>query len=92
VALRLRERATLLGMKLMGKFLEDPRRVEAMANIIGRLERAKAAFDEQQRKAFHAAGLVTREEFKAAGKRLSQLKRRCAELSDELDRMLEGRG
>jgi hypothetical protein len=92
VAFRLRERATLLGMKLMGKLLEDPKRAEAMANVFGTLQRAKAAFDEQQRKAFHAAGLVTRDEFKAAGKRLSQLKRRCAELSDELDRLLEHDG
>jgi hypothetical protein len=38
-----------------------------------------------------AAGLVTREDFKSAGKRLSQLKRRCAELSDELDQLLAAR-
>jgi hypothetical protein len=92
VAFRLRERATLLGMRLMGKMLEDPRRAEAMANFFNRVQRAKAAFDERQRKAFHAAGLVTRDEFKAAGKRLSQLKRRCAEMSDELDRLLERDG
>jgi len=49
----------------------------------------KEAFDHAQAKALRAAGLVTRDDFKNAGRRLSQLKRRCAELSDELDRLLE---
>ena len=69
----LRERATSLGMKAVGKLFEDPKRAEAIASAIGGLQRAKKAIDEAQRKALHAAGLVTREDFKAAGKRLSHL-------------------
>ena len=84
----LRERATELGMRVMGKVLEDPRRAEAIASVIGGLQRAKIALDGAQDKALRAAGLVTREDFKSAGKRLSQLKRRCAELADELDQLL----
>jgi predicted short-subunit dehydrogenase-like oxidoreductase (DUF2520 family) len=87
----LRERATELGMKVVGKVLEDPRRAEAVAAAIGGLQKAKTALDQAQEKALHAAGLVTRGDFKAAGKRLSQLKRRCAELADELDRLLAQR-
>ena len=87
----LRERATALGMKVVGKLFEDPKRAEAIASAIGRLEHLKAALDEAQEKALRAAGLVTREDFKSAGKRLSQLKRRCAELADELDQLLAGR-
>ena len=87
----LRERATALGMKVVGKLFEDPKRAEAIASAIGRVERVKAALDEAQEKALRAAGLVTREDFKSAGKRLSQLKRRCAELADELDQLLAGR-
>src|SRR5256885_14541533 len=63
-------------MKAVGKLFEDPKRAEAIASAIGGLQRAKAAIDEAQRKALHAAGLVTRDDFKAAGKRLSHLKRR----------------
>jgi hypothetical protein len=92
VAFGLRERATLLGMRVMGKLLENPKRAEALANFIGRLQRAKAVFDERQRKAFHAAGLVTRDEFRATGKRLSELKRRCDELSDQIDRLFDHGG
>jgi predicted short-subunit dehydrogenase-like oxidoreductase (DUF2520 family) len=88
VAKTLRERATELGTKVLGKVLEDPRRAEAIANVVGGLQKAKSVLDEAQDKALHAAGLVTRGDFKAAGKRLSQLKRRCAELADELDRLL----
>jgi hypothetical protein len=85
----LRERATEMGMKAMGKLFEDPRRAEAIAAAIGGLQRAKQALDEAQEKALKAAGLVTREDFKGAGKRLSALKRRCSELAEELDQLLE---
>ena len=87
----LRERATELGMKVAAKVFEDPSRAEAIASAIGGLQKAKAALDEAQEKALRAAGLVTREDFKSAGKRLSQLKRRCAELADELDQLLAAR-
>jgi hypothetical protein len=87
----LRERATELGMKVVGKIFADPRRAEAIASAIGGLQRAKAALDGAQEKALRAAGLVTRQDFKAAGKRLSQLERRCAELAEELDQLLAAR-
>jgi len=88
VAKSLRERVAELGMKAVAKVFEDPRRAEAIAGAIGALQKAKAALDETQEKALRAAGLVTRKDFKAAGKRLSQLKRRCKELADELDQLL----
>jgi hypothetical protein len=91
VALRLRERAMQFGMKIAAKVLEDPKRADAIASVFERVGQAKAAFDERQRRALHAAGLITREDFKTAGKRLSELKRRCAELADELDRLLAQR-
>jgi hypothetical protein len=84
----LRERVAEVGMRAMGKLFEDPRRAEAIAAAIGGLQRAKQAIDEAQEKALRAAGLVTREDFKAAGKRLSALKRRCRELADELDQLV----
>jgi hypothetical protein len=84
-----RDRAAGLGMKAMGKLFEDPKRAEAIAAAIGGLQKAKAAIDEAQQRALKAAGLVTREDFKDAGKRLSALKRRCRELAEELDELLE---
>ncbi|HEY2028718.1 MAG TPA: hypothetical protein VGH20_05880 [Myxococcales bacterium] len=84
----LRDKATSLGMKAMGKLFEDPKRAEAIAAAIGGLQKAKAAIDEAQEKALRAAGLVTREDFKDAGKRLSALKRRCRELAEELDELI----
>ena len=38
--------------------------------------------------ALRAAGLVTREDFKDAGKRISALKRKVRELADELDELI----
>src|SRR5256886_16886258 len=83
----LRERAAELGMKAMGKLFEDPKRAEAIAAAIGGLQRAKQALDEAQEKALRAAGLVTREDFKEAGKRISALKRKGGELPGELDEL-----
>ncbi len=84
----LRQRATELGMKAMGKLFEDPKRAEAIASAIGGLQRAKLALDEAQEKALRAAGLVTREDLKEAGKRISALKRRVRELADDLDNLI----
>lgn len=84
----LRERATEVGMKAMGKLFEDPKRAEAIARAVGGLQKAKVALDEAQEKALKAAGLVTREDFKDAGKRLSALKRRCRDLAEELDQLI----
>jgi uncharacterized protein YlxW (UPF0749 family) len=84
----IKERAAELGMKAMGKLFEDPKRAEAIASAIGGLQKAKQAIDEAQEKALRAAGLVTREDFKDAGKRLSALKRRVRELTDELDALV----
>jgi hypothetical protein len=75
----LRERATEVGLKAMSKLFEDPRRAEAIARAVGGLQKAKQAIDEVQEKALKAAGLVTREDFKDAGRRLSAL---------ELDQLL----
>ena len=84
----LRERAAELGIKAMGKLFEDPKRAEAIAAAIGGLQRAKQALDEAQDRALRAAGLVTREDFKDAGKRLSALKRRVRDLADDLDQLI----
>jgi hypothetical protein len=84
----LREHAAELGIKAMGKLFEDPRRADAIAKAIGGLQRAKQALDEAQEKALRAAGLVTREDIKDAGKRISAMKRRVRELSAELDEVI----
>jgi hypothetical protein len=84
----LRERAAELGIKAMGKLFEDPRRADAIAKAICGVQRAKQALDEAQEKALRAAGLVTREDIKDAGKRISAMKRRVRELSAELDQLI----
>jgi hypothetical protein len=83
-----RERAAELGMKAMGKVFEDPKRAEAIASAIGKIQQGKAALDQAQERALHAAGLVTREDFKSVGKRLSALKRLGKEIDAQLDALL----
>ncbi|MBS2024230.1 MAG: hypothetical protein JST92_17655 [Deltaproteobacteria bacterium] len=89
MAKTVREHATDLGMKAVSKLLEDPKRAEAFGKAMGGLMQAKEAFEEAQERARKAAGLVTREDFKAAGKRLSALKRRVRDLANELDEVLQ---
>lgn len=88
MAKSVREQAAELGLKAMGKLFEDPKRAEAIAKAIGGLQQAKQAIDEAQERARRAAGLVTREDFKSAGKRLSALKRRVRDLAFDLDTLL----
>ena len=88
MAKTVRERAAELGMKAMGKVFEDPKRADAIASAIGRLQQGKAAFDHAQERALRAAGLVTREDFKSVGKRLSALKRLGKELDAQLDALI----
>jgi hypothetical protein len=88
VAKTVRERATEIGLKAMGKLFEDPRRAEAIGKAIAGLQQAKSALDDAQEKALKAAGLPTRDDFKSAGKRISALKRRCNELARDLDGLI----
>jgi len=88
MAKSVRERATELGMKAMGKVFEDPKRAEAIANAIGKIQAGKAAIDHAQERALRAAGLVTREDFKTVGKRISALKRQVKELDEKLEALL----
>ena len=88
MAKTVRERAAELGMKAMGKVFEDPKRAEAIAAAIGKIQQGKAAIDQAQERALRAAGLVTREDFKSVGKRLSALKRLGKELDAQLDELL----
>jgi Poly(R)-hydroxyalkanoic acid synthase subunit (PHA_synth_III_E) len=89
VAKTVKERAAELGMKAMGKLFEDPKRAEAIGRAIAGLQQAKQALDEVQEKALKAAGLPTRDDFKTAGKRISALKRRVKELTDDLEQIAE---
>jgi hypothetical protein len=88
VAKTVRERAAELGMKAMGKVFEDPKRAEAIAQAIGKIQAGKAAIDQAQERALRAAGLVTKEDFKSVGKRLNALKRLGRELEEQLEHVL----
>jgi hypothetical protein len=72
----------------MGKVFEDPKRAEAIASAIGKIQQGKAALDQAQERALRAAGLVTKEDFKSVGKRLSALKRLGKELDAQLEALL----
>ncbi len=76
----IRERAVDLGMKAMGKLMEDPRRAEKVASLVSGAQRGREALGRAQTRALHLAGLVSRSDMKALGRRLSALKHRVRDL------------
>lgn len=88
MAKKLSERAVEAGLKALGKLMEDPRRAEQVASAMASVGRAKERLTTTQAAALHAASLVTREDIKDAGKRLSKLRRRGVELNEKLDRLV----
>jgi len=73
-----------LGMKAMGKLMEDPKRAERVADLVGRAQRGREALDRAQTRALHMAGLISRADMKALGKRLSALKHQARALDEQI--------
>ena len=64
----------------MGKLMEDPKRAERVAELVTSAQRGREALGKAQAKALNFAGLVSRADMKALGRRLSALKHRVRDL------------
>ncbi len=79
------EQATLLAMRALGKLMEDPKYAAHMAGILVAAQRGRETLGTVQSAALRAGGLATRDDFKAVGRRLSQLKRTGLALLEKLE-------
>jgi hypothetical protein len=80
----LKKRALSVTAKAMEKLMADEKRAMQVANAIGTVQRGKQALDKGQEELLRALNFAPKSDFKAVGKKLSNLKRRLRELDEKL--------
>ena len=86
----LKKRAMSASARAMEKLMADEKRAMKIANAIGSVQRGKQALDKGQEELLHALNFTSKSDFKAVGKKLSNLKRRLRELDEKLDELSKG--
>lgn len=81
----LKKKALGVSAKAMEKLMADEKRAMQVANAIGKVQRGKQALDRGQEELMRAFNFAPKSDFKAVGKKLSNLKRRLRELDEKLD-------
>ena len=81
----LKKTALNLSQKAMEKLLADEKRAMKIAQAVGTVQRGKQAVAKRQEDLMRALKLASKSDFKAVGKKLSNLKRRLRELDEKLD-------
>ena len=81
---RFRREALGLSQKAMEKLFADDKRATRIANVIGKVQQGKAAFDKGQVNLMHQLNFASRSDFKEIGKQLSSLRRRVRDLDEKL--------
>lgn len=84
-----KKKALGLSQKAMEKLFADEKRAMRIAQVVGTVQRGKAAVDRGQDGLMRALSLATRSDFKEIGKQLSGIKRRLRELEQKLDRLVQ---
>ena len=81
---RIRKEALGLSQKAMEKLFSDDKRASQIANVIGKVQQGKAAFDKGQVEVMHQLNFASKSDFKELGKQLSGLRRRVRDLDEKL--------
>jgi polyhydroxyalkanoate synthesis regulator phasin len=81
---RLRKEALGLSQKAMERLFADDKRAGQIANMIGKVQQGKAAFDKGQVEVMHQLNFASKSDFKELGKQLSSLRRRVRDLDAKL--------
>jgi hypothetical protein len=81
----LKKRALGLSAKAIERLMGDEKRAMQIANAIGTVQRGKQALDKGQDELMRTFSFAPKSDFKAVGKKLSNLKRRLRELDEKLD-------
>ena len=82
---KLKAEAMGLSQKAMEKIFADEKRAARVAEVIGAVQRGKAAVDKTQRQIMNQLNFASRTDFKEIGKQLSALKRRVRDLETKLE-------
>lgn len=81
----LAQRALRFSRKAVEVVMADPRRVTAIAQMVGRVQKGKQQLEIRQEDAMRALQLSTTGDFKALSKRLAGIKRRIRELDERVE-------
>ena len=81
---RLKKEALGLSQKAMERLFSDDKRAGQIANVIGKVQKGKAAFDKGQVTVMHQFNFASKSDFKELGKQLSSLRRRVRDLDEKL--------
>jgi polyhydroxyalkanoate synthesis regulator phasin len=83
----LKNRAMGLSAKAMEKLFADEKRAAQIAQVIGTVQKGKAAIDRGQVAVMHQLNFASRADFKELGKQVSALRRRVRDLDEKLGRL-----
>lgn len=81
---RIKKEALGLSQKAMERLLSDDKRAGQIANMIGTVQKGKAAFDKGQVTVMHQFNFASKADFKEISKQLSSLRRRVRALDEKL--------
>lgn len=81
---RLKKEALGLSQKAIERLFSDEKRASRVANVIGKVQQGKAAFDKGQVSVMHQLNFASKSDFKEIGKQLSALRRRVRDLDEKL--------
>ncbi len=83
----LKNRAMGLSQKAMERLFADEKRATQIAQMIGTVQKGKAAIDRGQVAVMHQLNFASRADFKEIGKQVSALRRRVRDLEEKLGRL-----
>ncbi len=83
-AQRLKKEALGLSQKALERLFADDKRAAQLANVIGTVQKGKAALDKGQTEVMHQLNFASKSDFKEIGKQLSALRRRVRDLDERL--------
>lgn len=86
---RIRDEGLKIGMKAMGKIMEDPNRAQKVMDAMQKVQAGRQSLDETTARLRNLADLPSREDFKAMGKRVGKLKREVRRLQGILEELLD---
>jgi hypothetical protein len=84
---QLTEKAMGLSARAMERLFANEKRAQRIAEVIGSVQRGKAAADKTQTVVMHQLNFATRADFKDIGRSLSGLKKRIKALDEKLNRV-----
>ncbi|MFH1811434.1 MAG: hypothetical protein ABIJ09_22020 [Pseudomonadota bacterium] len=80
----LKQKSVEVGMKVVGKVLQDPDRARSMIEMVGKVQRSKEAFDDATHRLRNVGHLPSREDLARIGRHVGALRREVRRLKSRM--------